>query len=286
MKGHYQLLWPLRAALLLVGSAGCATEQLEPEPAAMAMAMLNQSVDSVESGSGSFLGVGFGGVARIASACDDTPQSTEVDACGRAVLGDAEYEWDGCTVEMPQSAPFDAMTTSGNLSLRHSLTGSCADGSSVFEQTSAFEVVRAVTDDMTMTLSGNTTAARPQGPEPMVTLVIDGQRQMQSSRGSATANVSGTLSAQPDDANERLTLNGTMTFAVNHPYRGDISQTLTLSNIVRVSSEVCQWPMNGEVVRSAAGKAHTIAFGPACGEATRDGEVIDLAIARARPGSR
>lgn len=75
------------------------------------------------------------------------------------------------------------------------------------------------------------------------------------------------------DADRRATVDGAI--AVTLPF-GQAGVAIT--GLVRVPPAECQYPIAGTVEHTLPdGTSHTLAFGPACGQATADGEPVDLA---------
>lgn len=53
--------------------------------------------------------------------------------------------------------------------------------------------------------------------------------------------------------------------------------TIQIVDLVRPPRQTCRWPTSGSVIRTDAdGTVHTLTYGPACGQATLDGQDISL----------
>lgn len=77
------------------------------------------------------------------------------------------------------------------------------------------------------------------------------------------------------------TLNGTLDTDFGQGDTGSVQ----LKDIVRQAPMVCFWPISGSMIRTdSEGQAHTLVFGPGCGEAKLDGEAISLHVGRGGPG--
>lgn len=145
----------------------------------------------------------------------------------------------------------DGVTTSGHVIIAAHLEGSCEDGDAV--------LVRDV----------------------------EIERTIETPRGTMEAALTGTLSAMPGDG--QVTLDGALALVLDHPYRGTLEHDLSLEAVVRTPD--CAWPVAGAVVRTLGDQEMVLELGPECGEATLNGEALDLDAEAARgrggrPGAR
>ncbi len=268
-------------------AAGCSRPSTsdEPEPAAMAGEMLMLAVDPITSGDTPTYAQGPARYAWLAAQCDDTPKRESLDICGRTVLGDAHYEWSECTVALPEQAPFSEITTSGSLQINTAIDGDCQAGNAALDRTASFELVRQLTEDVTMRLVGSATAQRVQPDPTTLDIVVHASREIsRAGTAVATAAVDGSVSVQLDRENETRTLSGLLSMHVQHP-RGAREAKLELSDVVRVHYTQCRWPVGGSITRTTDKQVSVLAFGSTCGQATLNGEPVSLAkIASYRPG--
>lgn len=94
--------------------------------------------------------------------------------------------------------------------------------------------------------------------------------------GGATADVSGQLTVVvelgPSGPSRRIS--GEVAVALP----GGAALAVAIDEVLLVSPEVCGWPIDGSVDRTMPdGSSHRIEFGPECGQATVDGQLVDLA---------
>jgi hypothetical protein len=91
-----------------------------------------------------------------------------------------------------------------------------------------------------------------------------------------TATATGDLSVALSRADHRATIDGVVSIAL--PF-GEAGAAIT--GVVRVPPTECRYPIAGSVEHTLPdGTSHILAFGPACGQATADGEPVDLATWR------
>jgi hypothetical protein len=92
----------------------------------------------------------------------------------------------------------------------------------------------------------------------------------------ATATATGDVSIALSIADHQATVDGAVSVAL--PF-GEAATAIT--GLVRVPPTECQYPIAGTVEHTLPdGTSHILAFGPACGQATADGEAVDLATWR------
>jgi hypothetical protein len=96
--------------------------------------------------------------------------------------------------------------------------------------------------------------------------------------GDASATATGELvvALAASESARQATVDGEI--AVSLPL-GDAA--IAITDLVRVPPSECQYPVAGTVAHTLPdGTSHILAFGPACGQATADGEPVDLATWR------
>jgi hypothetical protein len=92
----------------------------------------------------------------------------------------------------------------------------------------------------------------------------------------ATATATGDVSVALSRADHQATVDGAVSIAL--PF-GEAATAIT--GVVRVPEAECQYPIAGTIERTLPdGTSHILAFGPECGQATADGEPVDLATWR------
>jgi hypothetical protein len=261
----------------------------------------------------SHLGLAGPMALREGFGCDDSPEVTTIEVCGHQVPSEIHLAWEGCsapTSQPPplppfggepmeaegdgcQDAPFDGpppgMTsgppgmTSGTVNVVNTSSaraGDCSiDTAVVVETHMDADIERELPDGKTMTLASSFdgTVQRSLEAKTMTRAgSIELTRQMKDGdevlRG---MHLTGTISVELDaSAGPPLTtVSGALEIAID----GIGDAALTLVDVVHQPPCECIWPVSGtvELTRPDAG-THTLVFGPACGEATIDGNAVSL----------
>jgi hypothetical protein len=91
--------------------------------------------------------------------------------------------------------------------------------------------------------------------------------------GTATASGDLVIALARSGADRSATVNGGISVAL--PF-GEAA--IAMTDVVRVPPTECRYPIAGSVTHTLPdGTSHILAFGPACGQGTADGEPVDLA---------
>ncbi len=163
--------------------------------------------------------------------------------------------------------------------------GDCETPDSEVVTTTTFDIENTIRDGVTMTLSGTTESTQSLDESAPVSLAVELRRDFtHEDRGAnASFEVSGTLVAVADEAARTVTLNGALKVHSQGTRRGDMDREMVFTDVVRAHPGDCRWPVSGVVERRFADDdAVIIEFGPECGDASRDGEPVDLREATTR----
>lgn len=229
--------------------------------------------------------------------CDSTPQVTNVTVCDKQFPSEIHLDWTSCSLQPPPPPPgtdtsslpppppprmFEGSSAGAvDVTLQVTLDPSttCGEGEQFqLSESTTFSVQRTGPMGHTMSASGNTTSIAELGaggPETKTTQ-LDVTRSFDDGSGDGrSVHLTGTVTVSFDGSSGSVTrtINGTLQaeFSDGH------SATIQITNLVRSAPWVCPWPTSGTVVRTDAdGTAHTLVYGPACGQATLDGEDITM----------
>ena len=262
-------------ALLATGCSEASTE----EPAVAALAMIEGALDGADPISAERFSDRPGiGAARIAAACDPNPTMVEMDACGREVVGSADFVWQDCELDEPDGPRWTAHgATSGEFHVRSSMVGACDDASVSLDRDVDFAIDLSPGDGMTASLSGavTTTVTGLDGGDPVFATVVTLQREMHRGDQTMHAELEGDLRVALDEEDGSRTTDGTASMTMEHPRRGTMNLGLVFSGVRRESG--CAWPTAGTLERTIGdGEPIVVALGPECGEAMIDGESVVL----------
>jgi len=227
-----------------------------------------------------------GGDAPTGLHCDDAPELLTASPCGEELVTEAHFAWSGCEVDHPGERP--DVVSDGSFDLVRELPEglSCDPGELVEVATEAdFAVELDLSNGRSAAMSGSILAVSErtigsQGYTRSATLAVDraiyedgdllrkiaiaGQLNVAiaAAEGGPTRTVDGSLTITPDDSESV----------------GEV----TLVGVVHEPLSECAWPIAGELLRARpGGETHHLVFGPGCGEATIDGESVDLTEAQA-----
>lgn len=234
--------------------------------------------------------------------CDTTPTQATVDVCGETYPSEIHLDWSGCQLEgfsregrrgPPPTSP-GSTTTSGGGATRSPVTSEgtvdvvstttaqaeCSDSTPIdVQQQATYNIQHTREDGEITTISGTvtSTASHSAASGPLgQSSTFDTTRTRVDASGNTVDSVHllGTLQSsfsQSEDARTH-TSNGTLTVIE----ADGTHSTVTLTDVVRVPRETCDWPLSGSISRTADGGGHVLVFGPECGQATLDGEAITL----------
>lgn len=266
---------------LALNLTGCGPDDADPTVAAAAdlqrafemdgaFDLLGPGGDAVSQGGGKGLPAG--------AACDASPSVVTEAVCGHEFATEAHYAWQDCSIDAPGDRP-DAVG-SGQLDLARSVVGEPdCEGLVSLSESAEFSVSLALPRGRRAEMQGTITAAS--------------QRDLAGGVYTRTATIAATRELFADDELVRtIALAGEITVDVSLADDGPVrtidgvlttstgdgeDATLTLAGVVHRPLSGCAWPTTGTVVRELPGEeSHTLVFGPGCGEATRDGEPVDL----------
>jgi hypothetical protein len=296
------------AVVLAVGfAAGCRGMQEDATAsAAEAIEPASNATDSPEM-AGLLMGL-IGGPDRDSVEgfrCDSTPQVTNVTVCDKQFPSEIHLDWTSCSLQPPAPPPgtdtsqlppppgggpggmfqgTSAGTVDVTLQVTLDPSTTCGEGEKFqLSGSTTFSVQRSGPFGHTMSASGNTTsiAELSANGQETKTTQLDVTRSFDDGSGDGrSVHLTGTVTVSFDDSSGSIvrTLNGTLQAELS----GGNAATIQITNLVRPAPWVCPWPTSGTVVRTdAGGTAHTLAYGPACGQATLDGEDITM---RGPPG--
>lgn len=211
-------------------------------------------------------------------ACDASPSVVTETVCGHDFAAEAHYAWQDCSVDAPGDRPDPV--SGGQLDLVRAVVGEPdCDGLVSLAESAEFSVSVALPMGRRAEMQGTLTAAS--------------ERDLEAGDFTRTATIAATRTLFADDEPVlTIALAGELTvdvaFADDGPVRtidgaltlssgDDGDATLTLEGVVHRPLSGCAWPTAGTLVRARTGEeAHTLVFGPDCGEASRDGEPVDL----------
>lgn len=263
----------------LASTSACSTDESAAEPALRAAELSELALSPIlllDAGAMS----GAGRFAAIAGACDAAPELSELDACGRTMLGSAVYAWSECSVELPDAAGADTLTSSGSFTLDSELEGTCGSDELSLARTLEFELARAL-EGGEMLIEGSATITRAAPTLDAAEVELDIARSIVGVDQAPASRVHGRLQVEVDRGTATRRASGTLTMSMSHPRYGSRSSEVELIDVVRGPEGACRWPIAGSVVH----EGHTLEFSAVCGEATLDGEAVDLAsVAAAHRG--
>lgn len=235
--------------------------------------------------------------------CDTTPTQTTVDVCSQSYPAETHLDWSGCQLEGfsrdgrrgPPPASSGSTAPTGGAGATHSPVTSegkvdvvstttalaeCSDSVQLDSQQQAtFDIKHTKEDGEITTISGTVTSSDSHtlasGPLSQSS-TFDTTRTRIDASGNVVDSVhlTGTLQSSFSDSETARThtSNGSLTMI----QADGSSSTVTLTDVVRVPRETCDWPISGTISRSEDGGGHVLVFGPECGQATLDGEAITL----------
>ena len=294
------------AVLLAVGfAAGCRGMQEDATAsAAEAIEPASNATDSPEI-AGLLEGLVGGGPDRDAVEgfrCDSTPQVANVTVCDKQFPSEIHLDWTSCSLQPPAPPPgtdtsnlppppgghggpggmfqgSSAGTVDVTMQVTLDPSTACGEGEKFqLSESTTFSVQRSGPMGRTMSASGTTTSIAELGaggPETKTTQLDVTRSFDDGSHDGKSAHLTGTVTVSFDDSSGSMarTLNGTL----QAEFSDDNAATIQITDLVRSAPWVCPWPTSGTVVRTDAdGTAHTLVYGPACGQATLDGEDIAM----------
>jgi len=291
------------AALLVVGfAAGC--RGMQEDATASAAEAIEPASNATDSPEIAGLLDGVMGPDRDAVEgfrCDSTPQITNVTVCDRQFPSEIHLDWTSCSLQPPAPPPgtdtsnlppppsgggpggmfqgSSAGTVDVTLQVTLDPSTTCGAGEKFqLSESTTLSVQRTGPFGRTMFVSGNTSSIAELGaggPETKTTQ-LDVTRSFEDGTGDGRSmHLTGTVTVSFDGSSGSTsrTLNGTLQAELSD---GD-SSTIQITDLVRSAPWVCPWPTSGTVVRTGAdGTAHTLVYGPACGQATLDGADITM----------
>ena len=272
----------LGIGIVAVVATGC--EQAEPEPTADAVDLLSFAIDPFTSGEGvDEFKHAPGRFLWMARQCDESPDLEFGELNGHPVLTSANFDWQECTVDLPEGAPAESLETSGELDI-----ASEPSREGGLNRTATFSINRVIEGGPTMNLVGSaeTKNVHPQSEAIEVEFSMRREMVLDGAVG-GSGELSGTVSVVLNEDDGSRSVSGELAMAIDNPRFGNREMTMTLENVVRVAHEICVFPVGGSIVREGRdGEEHTLTFGSVCGEGTLDGEPVDLEELSARRGRR
>ncbi|HVE86899.1 MAG TPA: hypothetical protein VND93_28785 [Myxococcales bacterium] len=230
--------------------------------------------------------------------CDASPDISSVTVCDKQFPSGIHLDWTACKLQLPPppdgqapatttsgAFPFRPpppdVTSAGNVDVSLSVTldpsTTCGDGAKFqLQESTTFQVQRSGSDGRSMSASGTSTSTAElgaSGPETKTTQ-LDVTRGFSDGSGEErSVHLAGSLTVAFDRSSGALvrTINGDL----QATFSDENTSTVQLVDLVRPSPDVCRWPTSGSVIRTDAdGTVHTLVYGPACGQATLDGQPI------------
>lgn len=239
-------------------------------------------------------------------ACDEDPEITTVDVCGRPMITNVHLEWTDCKMPPPHmheggprsetgetdrpkpegdgppdegARPVTDVTSTGTLDITADITvdpvDACTDGTVVtVNRTAELSETRTssrgtATGKATLTSDRSHTLGVTGGTDQTVVEITS---QMNKADGkSVSLALTGTLDTTfaQDGTRPTAIANGTLKLTADSK-----DYTLVIEGINRTR---CPWPTEGTIKRTDPdAKTHVLTFGPDCGAATLDGTVLDL----------
>lgn len=223
--------------------------------------------------------------------CDAQPDIDVQQICGRGVPSSIHFAWDGCDdFDLAAKGADPVPPPSGTVDLQSSWSSDADDPCVAgalwqVERNASAHLERSGPGGRQMVVDGSTTMVgqpalpgEPFGGDLQVSTarrIVDANgnelRRMQMS-GDLTVAITGKVDAP------LRTISGTVD--VTAP--GGKSVQLVLAGASLAAPEACRWPIAGTLTGALTGQTHIIAFGPSCGEATLNGDLIHLTEASAR----
>lgn len=219
--------------------------------------------------------------------CDEQPKVEIQQHCGRKLPAKVVFEWQGCDALGPPQAngAEGAAPSSGKVTISTALSSDaaepCAEGATWnIDRIATVAIEHEAADGRRIVMNGHFEMAgmRALGGDTFEGQIsIDSTRRIFDADGEVVREMkmSGELTNAYEQRNDILTriVNGIMN--VTTP-RGD-SGEMVFSEVALPDPETCRWPLAGTVTRTLDDTSHRLVFGPNCGSATLDGEVVDLA---------
>lgn len=277
----------LALALALAPSA-CAPDAQDPSVTAAASLQRSLEVDAVLDLLGPD-GPVAGDRLPLGLACDASPEVIIASVCERDLVHEAHFAWTDCVVEQPGDRPDP--TSSGSLDLSRDVVAEAGCGAVTITDAATFAVNLEFGDDRRAEMTGTLDAVstRDLAADTFTrSVALTASRTMFIGDDAARSiDLAGTLditiTAGDDDEGPVRTVDG----ALSMTRADDEGAAIALHGVVHRPRSDCAWPTAGELVRSTPeGDSVTLVFGPACGEASLDGEPIDLTAAERGPGGR
>lgn len=261
-------------------------------------------------------GFGLGGKDAIEGFhCDAEPDVTPITVCGRELPAAIHLEWTDCAAAHhggKKGGGAEAMGAKGDkgkagdaglpagdserparpegedgmgpssgtvdITAAYSTPEGC-EGAIVVTQVVTFEVQRANADGEVFTVAGTASSLASlgaSGPPQRKQASLDVTRSVADSAGAVLRSVH--LTGQSEVA---FSSDTPPTRTVNESLQAEYSDgtvgRVTRTDVVIPPRDVCEWPLSGTLVRTKPdGTTSTLVYGPDCGAATLDGEVIEL----------
>jgi hypothetical protein len=166
--------------------------------------------------------------------------------------------------------------------------GECSDITELkSEQQATHNIQHTTAAGLVVTLTGTVTSNSSQTPATgsrTQSSTVDTTRTRVDASGSTidSVHLTGTLESTFDKSAETPTQTSSGSMTVTQA--DGTTSSATLTNVVRVPRETCDWPISGTIERTADGIAHVLVFGPDCGQATLDGTATTLPAHQRGPG--
>lgn len=235
--------------------------------------------------------------------CDTTPESTAVEVCGQTFAADLHLSWTDCQArfpghggrgwhrgpgpgQAPDTGTMDTATgpvSSGSVAVVTTVeaTAECAEGVAFrFQEQSSHDITHTHPNGEVVKHSGSISSdavgVSDREPQSRAT-TFDTTRARVDAEGNTldSLHLAGTLQETFDATTTPATRTSTGTLTATR--EDGSSSTVTLTGVTRVPPSVCTWPVSGTLERTTAeGTTQVLVYGPECGQATLDGEVITL----------
>lgn len=277
------------AALVLILAAACAPDSVDPLTSDGGDAAIAASEAVGIAGDAALLGAGIAidrplmmGIGGFS--CDSTPEITTATVCGRDYPATAHLEWTSCAGQ-------GSGTSSGVVDLTQTIVADppdCGTTTTITGTLAAdFDVTRTRPNAGGVHLDGvsSSTAVHTQASQTAtISGTVDVTQERLDTAGIPvrTIDLDGTFSVAFDESGTvpTRTLDADLTAVL-------VNESTTLEidvvDVVRVPPSTCPYPISGSVQATktvnGASTTHLLVYGPNCGDATLDGQPIDLSQA-------
>lgn len=165
--------------------------------------------------------------------------------------------------------------------------GECGEGVALrFRHQATFDTRRTDPEGRTLAVSGSSSSVSTHTPgaqQSARTMTLDTTRSLADAQGTVLngMRLQGTLEVVVDRSGQAPTHTSRGTLQAQPAGRG--AETVVVGDLVRVPPHVCPWPLSGSIQRTTAeGATRVLTFGPECGQATLDGQPVELPRPRGR----